>query len=224
MVDRPGGGPTVAVVLAAGGGRRFGGTKQLALLGGRALVGHVVAAAAAGGAEQVVVVVGQDAPAVTQAARDQQPVHVVPTPDVAAGQAASLVAGIEAAVTLDAEVVVVLLADQPEVAPEAVRAVTAAVRGGAPVARVRYHDGPGHPVAFAARVLGRLGALRGDRGARELLGELGVVEVAWDGPAPVDLDTRAAWQAAVGRWETRDPVPDQRSPSCREQDGQARQP
>ncbi len=214
----------VAVVLAAGEGRRFGGTKQLARLGGRPLVAHVVAAARDGGADEVVLVVGHEARRVAQAASEEHPIHVVTTPQVAAGQAASLLAGIAAATDLDAGVVVVLLADQPEVGADTVRAVTAAVRAGAPVARVRYDDGSGHPVAFARRVLPRLADLRGDRGARELLAGLGVVEVARRRPAPADLDTRSAWRAAVRRWEAGGPRPAQRSPSCREQEGQARHP
>lgn len=217
-------GPTVAVVLAAGGGRRFGGTKQLVELADRPLIAHVVAAARDGGVDEVVVVVGHDASAVAQAARAEHDVRIVDTPAVAAGQSASLGAGVAAALDLDAEVVVVLLADQPEVAPAAVQAAAAAVRDGASVARLRYEDGPGHPVAFARRVLARLTELRGDRGARGLLDELGVVEVAWGGAAPVDLDTRAAWQAALRRWETKGPPPAQRSPSWREQEGQARHP
>lgn len=220
-------GATVAVVLAAGRGRRFGGTKQLVRLAGRPLVAHVVAAAHAGGVDDVVVVVGHDARQVAQAAGEEHAVHVARTPNVAAGQSASLLAGTALAADLGAGVVVVLLADQPDVGPDAVRAVTAAVCGGALAARVRYDDGPGHPVAFARRVLPRLAALRGDTGARGLLAGIGVVEVAQAGNAPVDLDTRWAWEATARQWEAeggRVAPPAQRSPSCREQDGQARHP
>lgn len=201
QVGRGVAGPTVAVILAAGGGSRFGGTKQLARLGGRPLVAHVVAAARDGGADEIVVVVGHDAAQVAQAARAVHAVHVVHTPDLAAGQSASLLAGIDAATDLGAGIVLVLLADQPEVDPDAVRAVCAAVWAGAPAARVRYLDGAGHPVAFARRVLPRLAELRGDRGARDVLAALGAIEVGWARLAPVDLDTRAAWQAACRRWE-----------------------
>lgn len=183
-------GRVTAVVLAAGEGRRFGPvTKQLADLDGRPLIAHGVAAAVDGGADRVVVVVGHDGDAVAAAARAACPdVEVVVNPDHGAGQSTSFVAGIEAVAASDDAVAVVLLADQPRVRAASVRSVAAAVLAGAPAARAMYADGPGHPVAFDRTTFDRLVEVTGDRGAREILGELDVVPVLVAGAVPADVD------------------------------------
>jgi phosphoribosylaminoimidazole-succinocarboxamide synthase len=181
----------VAVVLAAGAGSRFGATKQLAGLDGRSLVEHVVAAAAEAGVADTVVVVGHDADRVAARAEVAAPVRVVTNPDHASGQASSLRVGLAAAADGDAEVAVVLLADEPDVTADAIRAVVGAVDGGVVAARAAYDDGEGHPVAFARAVWPRLSTVEGDRGARDVLAALGVVGVPVAGPRPRDVDTPA---------------------------------
>lgn len=182
----------VALVLAAGRGERFAaGTKQLATVAGRTLVGHAVATARAAGVDRVVVVVGHDGDAVAAAVRIEDPdAEIVSNPDHAAGQATSLAVGIRA-VARDgrARIAVVLLADQPGIGSEPVRAVAAAVGDGALAARASYADAPGHPVAFAREVFDRLGAAEGDTGARHLLAQLDVAHVLVAGEVPRDVDT-----------------------------------
>lgn len=181
--------PVAGVVLAAGSGSRFGGTKQLAQLEGRPLVAHAVQAAAAASLEPVLVVVGHDADAVAAAAGAG--VEVVVNPDHGRGQAGSLRAAVHALSAGRAEAMVVLLGDEPRVAPAAVRAVQAELAAGAAVARAVYDDRPGHPIGFARRVWPELLAARGDQGARQLLDDLDVVAVPIAGDAPTDVDTRA---------------------------------
>lgn len=176
------------MVLAAGSGTRFGGTKQVARLGGRPLVAHAVATALAAGVTRVVVVVGHEADQVAAAARTVGEVEVVLNPVHADGQASSLRMGIGVAARSGADVAVVLLADEPDVRADAVDAVVGAVRRGALAARARYEDGPGHPVAFGGAAFERLRSLTGDRGARDVLDELGVVEVTVPGRRPRDVD------------------------------------
>jgi molybdenum cofactor cytidylyltransferase len=176
------------VVLAAGRGSRFGATKQLAVVEGLPLVAHAVRAAHAAGIGRVLVVVGHDGEAVMAGARRGGEVVEVVNPDHAAGQSTSLRAGLEAATAEGAEVAVVLLADQPGVDPSVVRAVAGAVTGPVEAARARYEDGPGHPVALAHGVWRRAAAVTGDRGARDLLAELALVEVEVPGRVPVDVD------------------------------------
>jgi molybdenum cofactor cytidylyltransferase len=185
----------VAVVLAAGSATRFGATKQLAELDTRPLVTHVVDAALAARADVVVVVVGHDGDRVAAAAAEAGPVMVVANPDHLAGQSTSLRTGIAAAQRAAAEVAVVLLADEPDVSVAAIDAVISAVADGAPAARAGYEDGPAHPVAFARRTFEALLEVAGDRGARDLLADLGVNEVPVAGPRPGDLDTPADLEA-----------------------------
>lgn len=195
---------TVAVVLAAGAATRFGpspgaapgglGAKLLVPLDGRALVTHAVGAALRAGAARVRLVVPQPDDAlrllVAVATEGDPRVELVASPERDAGLARSLAAGIDGlADAPDVRVVVVLLGDAPRVTASAVAAVASAVGEGAPAARARYDDGPGHPVAFAPEVLPRVAALAGDVGARDLLTEVGVRDVAVAGAAPHDVDT-----------------------------------
>src|SRR5699024_231691 len=106
---------TAGLVLAAGGGSRLGlGAKALLRSGGTTLVERAVGALR--GCAPVLVVVGAQAEAV--AARVPG-ARVVPNPEWASGLASSFRAGV-AALPGDAERVVVVLVDQPDVGPEVV--------------------------------------------------------------------------------------------------------
>ena len=176
-----------AVVLAAGVGRRFGAAKQLAYLDGRPLVRHAVDAALAGGCGPVVVVLGHAVDRVRAVL--PKDVCVVVNDMFATGQASSLKAGVAAVAATDATGLVVLLADQPYVDPAVVRAVAGALAVGHPVVRARYQDRSGHPVGFASETFDGLARIRGDVGARDLLEELGVVDLVVESSCPVDVDT-----------------------------------
>lgn len=177
---------SAALVLAAGSGTRFGATKQLATVGGLPMVAHVVATALEAGIDEVVLVLGHDADRVGEAVPADRRVRTVPNQDHVEGLGSSLRVG-AAALGQGVEVAVVLLADQPGVSARVVRQVVAAAAGH-DAARAVYDDGPGHPVAFARHVFGRLAELGGDVGARELLGSLDVAAVPVEGPAPPDVD------------------------------------
>lgn len=182
---------TVAgLVLAAGAGERFGGGKQLAELEGRPLLEHVLAAMAAAPLDRVVVVLGHRAGEVME----RVPLHgaeAIVCERWEEGMAASLRAG--AATLQDADAVVVVLGDQPRIGHEAVARVVAARGRGALAVRATYGGTPGHPVLLERALLSRVGELRGDAGARELLKEVEVREVACDGlGSPVDVDTPGA--------------------------------
>jgi molybdenum cofactor cytidylyltransferase len=134
--------------------------------------------------------------------------EVVVNPDHAAGQSTSLLAGLRALSADTADPIAVLLADQPRIDPRTITAVVAAVADGAEAARVRYLDAVAHPVAFAPSLVPRLRAVRGDRGAREVLRAIDTVEVAHEGPVPRDVDTPADLDA-LGQ-ELRTPRPSSR--------------
>lgn len=187
----------VAVVLAAGSARRFGGAKPLAEVDDAPMVAHVVAAALAADADAVLVVVGDRGDEILAGARaltavsSQQRIVRVDNPDHRRGQASSLVAGLAAAERHPVDLAVVLLADQPGVTPGAIVAVAGAIdaTGGVVATRARHDDGPSHPVALHRSVWRRVASgVEGDRGARDLLAELGTVGVRVAGPRPVDVD------------------------------------
>jgi CTP:molybdopterin cytidylyltransferase MocA len=168
------------LLLAAGEGRRFGGPKQLAAVGGRPLVEHALDALTAV-LPRVVVVLGAHAEAIRTGA-DLRGAEVVECPAWEEGMAASLRCGLAALAAADR--VLVAVADQPGLTPDAVRAVLS--RPGS--ARAVYDGRPGHPVALGPELLARAAELRGDTGFRDLLSGVPEVECGHLADAR-DIDT-----------------------------------
>jgi CTP:molybdopterin cytidylyltransferase MocA len=182
---------TCGVILAAGAGRRFGGPKQLAELDGRPMLQHVVdTACATPELDRVIIVLGaESARVLTQLQAGRALVETCE--DWEEGVAASLRCGVGAATR--AEWVVVLLGDEPRLPVEAIALVVEAALDAPPdvlAVRARWGDRLGHPVALRRAVLERVEALRGDAGARELLEDVGALEVdCSDLHHPGDVDT-----------------------------------
>ncbi|MBA2566825.1 MAG: nucleotidyltransferase family protein [Thermoleophilaceae bacterium] len=175
------------LVLAAGAGTRFGGAKQLAELDGRPMLEHAVGAMVAAPLGRVFVVLGARAAEVRRGV-DLRGAGVVVCDAWAEGQSASLRAGIAALAACDA--VVVALGDQPFLSPVAVERVLHARTSGADAVRATYGGLAGHPVLLEQSLFGRVASLRGDAGARALLDDVRVREVACDGLGrPDDIDT-----------------------------------
>jgi molybdenum cofactor cytidylyltransferase len=105
------------------------------------------------------------------------------------GQMTSVHVGIEAARASGASIVVVGLADQPGISPDAWRAVAAAALDGAAIAVATYDGQRANPVALRCEVWDLL-ATDGDDGARSLMRsrEDLVVPVSCPG-SPIDIDT-----------------------------------
>lgn len=179
---------TVPILLAAGAGSRFLGPvhKLMASLpDNRTVFEASLASVLEAGFEHVVVVSGAaeiPAPMV----RDQR-VVLVHNHRWRDGQAHSLTVGIAEAQRLGATAVVVGLADQPFVEPEAWRLVAAS---DGPIAVATYHGRRGNPVRLAAATWALL-PTTGDTGARDLITlrpEL-VSQVDCPGSA-ADIDTK----------------------------------
>jgi CTP:molybdopterin cytidylyltransferase MocA len=181
---------TAAVVLAAGAGRRFRGSshKLLAVVDGKALVDHVLDAVCAAEFvfDELILVAG----AVDLAAHipDVAPVSYIENLRWQEGIATSLQAAVyEAGLGSGHDAIVVGLADQPGVPPEAWTAVAAETR--TPIAVATYDGTRGNPVRLAKEVWSLLPE-EGDEGARAVMRarpEL-VTEVPCSG-TPFDIDT-----------------------------------
>jgi len=188
------------LVLAAGGSRRLGRPKQLLPFGGATLLDRTLRTARACGFDQLLLALGAAAEQVREAV-DLSGAEVVENPSFGAGCSSSIAAALPA-VDRRAEVLVLLLGDQPGVRPEAVAALLRE-RGDAALAVCRYEDGRGHPFAFGREVFGELAALHGDKAVWKLLERRAaeVVEVAVAGPVPPDVDTWEDYQAALAAAE-----------------------
>jgi CTP:molybdopterin cytidylyltransferase MocA len=201
------GDPVPAVLLAAGEGARYaasGGTghKLLAPFRGRPLASWAIAHALAAGIGPVWVVTGALDPPITDGldgldgldGDGLDAVETLPNPRWAEGMATSLQVAVARARNDGHPAIVVGLADQPLVTPEAWRLVAAATER--PIARARYGTTPGHPVRLAAAVWASLPAT-GDEGARALIRDHPELlqDVRCPGH-PADVDTRED----VQRW------------------------
>ena len=174
---------TAAVVLAAGEGSRFAGEthKLLAMFRGKPLWSWAVDAAVAAGLDAAYVVTGAVDLSV------EAPAVVVRNAAWATGQATSLAAGVAAAGAAGHDVVVIGLADQPLIGPDAWQAVAAATA--TPIAVASFGGERRPPVRLAAEVWPLL-PRSGDDGARVVMRERPdlVTAVPCTGE-PVDIDT-----------------------------------
>jgi len=179
------------VVLAAGGASRFGSAKQLAELDGRPLLQHAVdAILGVPAVSPVAVVLGAEAERVLEGV-SLSAARAIVCADWAQGMAASLRCGIDA--VGDADWVIVTLGDQPRVTSQVIAAVAdeaVSAPAGVEAVRATYDGVPGHPVALSRAMLPGVAKLRGDVGARELLGSASVRTFeAGRLCDPVDVDT-----------------------------------
>jgi molybdenum cofactor cytidylyltransferase len=188
-----------AIVLAAGQSSRFraaGGpdlTKLVAKLDGKPIVRRVVEAALATKARPVVVVTGYARLPVEAAVADLE-IGVAFNPEFASGLASSLSAGLSA-MSPDAAGALVLLGDMPLIEPRLADALIEAflAREGALAAIPLTEGRRGNPVLLGRGLFEAAQRLRGDEGARKLIGALNegeLVEVeVFDMGVTFDVDT-----------------------------------
>lgn len=182
------------LVLAAGGSTRMGEPKQVLPYDGTTLLGKVLDNARSCGFDQLLVALGGAAGHVL-ANVDLTGAGVVHNPEYEEGCSSSIAAALPM-VDPRCDVLVLLLGDQPDVTPTAVRTLLAR-RHGALITVSRYDDGVGHPFAFARETFGDLAALHGDKGVWKLIERrtADVVEVRQHGPLPRDVNTPEDYEA-----------------------------
>lgn len=223
---------TLVVLLAAGAGSRYSGDthKLEAVVGDRTVAEHSIVAAMASGVGDVIVITGASQPsldvmsALSRATTtgDRTPddratenertdggdvesaetIQFIHNPDWADGQAVSLQVALAEASRVGAEAVVVGLADQPGVTPEAWRRVAACQ---SPMAVATYDGVRGNPVRLHRSIWDLL-ASTGDEGARSLMRlrpEL-VEQIPCPGSGH-DIDTREDLQLWQSRSSTSSP-------------------
>lgn len=188
--------PVVAgLVLAAGGSSRLGRPKQLLPFGPSTLLDHTVATARACAFDQLVIALGGAADEVRERV-DLRGADVVVNAAYGEGCSSSIAAAMDV-LSPRADMLVLLLGDQPGVTCDTVAALLAG-RGDAALAVCRYDDGLGHPFCFSRTLFGTLRELHGDKAVWKLVAAGGdaVAKVPVAGPVPIDVDTWADYEAA----------------------------
>jgi molybdenum cofactor cytidylyltransferase len=183
-----------SLVLAAGGSSRLSQPKQLLPFGPATLLDHTVATARTCGFDQLIVALGGAADDVRTRV-DLSGADVVVNDAYGAGCSSSIAAAMDV-LHPRADVLVLLLGDQPGVTCDTVAALLAG-RGDAALAVCRYDDGLGHPFCFSRALFDTLRGLHGDKAVWKLVAAGGeaVAKVHVDGPVPIDVDTWADYEA-----------------------------
>jgi molybdenum cofactor cytidylyltransferase len=178
-----------ALILAAGKSSRMGETNKLtAEVDGAAMVARVVDAAIESGASPVIVVTGHQDNDVRAAlaGRDVQFVH---NPDYAEGLSTSLRAGAKALPDgLDAALV--CLGDMPDITATHIGRLAAAFdpEEGRTICVPTFAGKRGNPVLWGATFFAELQTLKGDTGAKHLIGEH--ADAVCEVPMPDDASLR----------------------------------
>jgi molybdenum cofactor cytidylyltransferase len=194
------------LVLAAGGSKRLGAPKQLLPYGSSTLLGHVLDTARACDFDQLICVIGGSADEI-RACVDLAGAEIVENRHFGEGCSSSIAAALTA-VDPRADVVVLLLGDQPGVSAQTVTTLLAG-SGNAALAACAYEDGRGHPLAFARATFPDLRALHGDKGVWKLLDRRAdqVVDVPVMGRIPQDVDTDEDYRALLAEHTTEQAMP-----------------
>jgi len=184
------------LVLAAGGSQRLGTPKQLLPYGDATLLDHVLATARECTFDQLLCVIGGSADQV-RARVDLNGATVVENRHFGEGCSSSIAAALTA-VDPQADLLVLMLGDQPGVTAAIVQAVIDN-RGEAQLAACSYDSGRGHPLAFARAMFDELAALHGEKGVWKLLDRHAeaVVDVPVPGPIQRDVNTDDDYRALL---------------------------
>jgi molybdenum cofactor cytidylyltransferase len=171
----------VAIVPAAGESTRFGSMKLLAEVDGVPLIARTLRSLLDAGIARVVVVArpGEDFAAVRL--RDDPRVTIARNPDPGRGMFSSIQAGLAVA---HGDLVLVMPADMPFVAPDTVAAVVARAAATQSVVVPAYQARRGHPIAIPGRLCDALLALDATTTLKDAL--------ASSGEAIVELDVADA--------------------------------
>ena len=170
MATKDGTSGVFAVVLAAGCADRFGSTKQLAEIDGVALVARAEKTAMSVFGSNVVLVVGHDWQAVSNVCDFQQGFFVV-NDDYREGIGTSIATAMRS-IAHTATAIVVLLADQPLITADHLRALCSSWSGAKDeIVATAYSGTLGVPALFANDCFAELANLSGDAGAQRLLND-----------------------------------------------------
>jgi molybdenum cofactor cytidylyltransferase len=182
-----------ALVLAAGRSVRFGhGNKLLAELEGTPVLAHTLAAVTVAGFEQTLVVTGKDHAAVKNILQRFR-VQIVGCADAEEGMGSSIAAGISVLAPAT-DGVAIIPGDMPLLTPRTLQTLlqTFAAHAGSSVVYAADRDGAQrNPVVWPREYLPQLAALKGERGAKSLIGGEAIAVRISDTTELLDIDSPA---------------------------------
>jgi molybdenum cofactor cytidylyltransferase len=195
------------IILAAGEATRYGSPKQLLDWKGKPFVRHIAETALHAGLEPVVVVTGYRHADVESTLKDL-PVSIVHNPDYQQGQSTSIKTGVN---LLDSAnefsrgrmgigAAIFLLADQPQIPVEVIRALTEShAQELAPIiAPLVLEERRANPVLFDRVTFADLQQLTGDIGGRAIFSKYKVKYMPWhDDILLLDVDNPEDYQRLV---------------------------
>lgn len=173
------------ILLAGGGSIRMGRPKGLLEYRGVPFLRAVAMALLTGGVEELIAVLNPEVPGLPDVLPADARVRWVAAPPAAAGQLASLRAGLHR-LSPASEAALIALVDQPAVRPETVAALIHAFREARAPLLLPVHQGRrGHPVCFARTLYPELLEAPEQEGARAVVRRHRAIlrEVAVDDPA-----------------------------------------
>lgn len=207
--------PVAGIILAAGGSSRYGAPKQLLDWKGKSFVRQVAETALRSGLEPVVVVVGFHHADVASTLQDLL-VTIIHNPDYAQGQSTSIKAGVAELVwnqgacsrdiggkppdSIGASAAVFLLADQPQIPVEVIRALTETHARSLPaiLAPLVLEEKRANPVLFDRVTFPALMNLTGDVGGRAIFDKFKVEYIPWhDDNLLLDVDKPSDYQKLI---------------------------
>lgn len=188
------------IILAAGASSRLGRPKQLLPYKGKTLLQHAVHTAAVATAKPIIVVLGAVAETVQEEIAEKK-VYVVKNSGWQEGMASSIRCGINelAKISPAAEGVILMVCDQPFVSVSILNSLLAAHRKtGKPVVACGYAETFGPPVFFHRSFFKELLQLKGDIGARAVVGQhADAVEVIPFAEGTFDVDTERDFEQLI---------------------------
>ena len=195
--------PTAGVILAAGESTRFGKPKQLLKLNNKCLIEWVLDAAVGSRLKKIVLVLGhkhQEILAALVKKARQSNLEVVINTDYKNGQSTSLQAGLSK-IRDSFPSIMFLLGDQPMLDSETIDTLLEQFWSSDKDICVPVIEGKrGNPVILSQKFYGRLAAIKGDIGARNIIRDHPdhVKEIEIDNPLCfVDIDTQSDYDKLI---------------------------
>jgi molybdenum cofactor cytidylyltransferase len=203
--------PTAVIILAAGRSSRYGQTKQLLDYHGIPFIRSITLSAINSNLSPIVVITGANSEPVSEAIRDlTEHVKIIQNPDWLAGQSTSILIGVESVAkpglkdffcpfSRNAGSAIFLLADQPQVTPDIMLALTEEHnRTLAPVVAPLVNGKRGNPVLFDRITFTELANLKGDTGGRGIFSKYPPSYIPWyDDSLSFDVDTPEDYERLI---------------------------